>query len=183
MRNVIRSLEPQHFAGFRCLGADCEDTCCDGWAITIDKPTYEKYRQCPDPEWHASFARLIAINTAGATDHDYARIQLSTTTCPFLSEGLCSIHKKFGEEYLSVTCASFPRVWNVVDDVLEKSLDLGCPEAARRALLDPERMAFEEGAINGQDFSTARISAIDTSSRLRPEKPYRHFSVVRAFVV
>jgi len=183
MRDVTRSLEPLHFAGFRCLGADCEDTCCDGWAVPIDKPTYEKYQLCPDPQWHASFQKLIAINTANATDHDYARIQLSTTTCPFLSEGLCSIHKNLGEEYLSVTCASFPRVGNVVDQVLEKSLDLGCPEAARRALLGREPMAFEESAFHGQYFSPARISAIDTGSGLRPEKPYPHFRAAREFVV
>ncbi len=183
MPNATRSFEPPHFARFHCLGADCEDTCCDGWAIAIDKPTYQKYQQCSNPEWRASFAQLITLNKASPTDHDYARIQLSTTTCPFLSEGLCSIHKKFGEGYLPVTCASFPRVWNIVDGILEKSLDLGCPEAARQALLDPEPMAYVEDILNRPDFSTARISTIDSSSALLPEKPFRYFGAVRAFTV
>lgn len=182
MRAATRSLEPRHFAGFRCLGADCEDTCCDGWAVAIDKPTYEKYQRCSDPQWRASFQKLIGINPKNPTEHDYARIHLSTSTCPFLSQGLCSIHKELGEEYLSVTCASFPRVWNVVDDVLEKSLDLGCPEAARRALLDPEPMVFEEVAVNGQDYSTARVAALDTAGAGRPGKPDRHFHAVRRFM-
>jgi len=183
-----RVLEPRHFGAFRCLGADCEDTCCDGWAVTVDKPTYEKYRQHPDSAWRARFEQLIAINPAGAGDHDYARIELATTTCPFLSEGLCSIHQKLGEECLSVTCASFPRVWNVVDQVLEKSLDMGCPEAARQALLDPDPMDFQERAIaesgpNGPEFSPARVSVVNSASGVRPDKPYRHFGAVRAFVV
>lgn len=183
MRAVTRSLEPRHFAAFRCIGADCEDTCCDGWAVTIDKPTFEKYQQCPDPQWRASFQNLVAINSASPTDYDYARIQLRSTTCPFLSDGLCSIHKNLGEEYLSVTCASFPRVWNIVDDVLEKSLDLGCPEAARRVLLDTESMTFEQGTSDGQDFSTARVSIVDSAAGERPGKPFRHFTVVRDFVL
>lgn len=182
MREVTRSLEPRHFAGFHCLGADCEDTCCDGWAVTVDQPTYEKYEQCSDPAWRASLLNLITI-TEKPTPHDYARIQLSTSTCPFLSEGLCSIHKSLGEHYLSVTCASYPRVWNAVDDVFEQSLDLGCPEAARQALLDPAPMAFVETGLAHPDFSTARISAIDTSSGLRPDKPFGQFLVVRGFVL
>jgi lysine-N-methylase len=183
VRAVTRSLEPRHFAAFRCLGADCEDTCCDGWAVTIDKPTFEKYQHCPDAQWRDSFQNLIAINTSNPTDHDYARIQLTTTTCPFLADGLCSIHKNLGEAYLSVTCASFPRVWNVVDGVLEKSLDLGCPEAARRVLLDQQSLAFVPGAVNGQDFSAARVSAIDSSAGDRPGKPFHYFPAVRDFVL
>src|SRR5579859_5144861 len=144
MLDLTRSAEPRHFAPFRCLGAECEDTCCDGWAIAVDQPTYEKYQQCADSEWRSRFQQLVTINQ-NPTSHDYARIQLAATTCPFLSEGLCSIHKGLGEAYLSVTCASFPRVWNAVDTVLEKSLDLGCPEAARRALLDSAPMALEPG--------------------------------------
>ena len=183
MREVTRSIEARPFADFRCLGAECEDTCCDGWAVAIDRAAFEKYQKCPDAEWRGRFQQLITINAANGTDHDYARIQLASTTCPFLSEGLCSIHKNLGEEYLSVTCASFPRVWNAVDEVLEKSLDTGCPEAVRRALLNPEPMTFCEGAVHGGDFSTARIAAIDTSSAPRFGKPYRHFHAVRAFVV
>jgi lysine-N-methylase len=183
MREVTRSSAPQHFGEFRCLGADCEDTCCDGWAVTIDKATYEKYERCPDATWRERFQRLVTINAANASKHDYARIQLASTTCPFVAEGLCSIHRDLGEEYLAVTCASFPRVWNAVDDVLEKSLDLACPEAARRTLLDPQPMTFREGPLTGSDFSTARIAAIDTASQGPPGKPHRHFRAVRTFVV
>lgn len=183
MREVTRSSAPKHFGEFRCLGAECEDTCCDGWAVTIDRATYEKFEHCPDEAWRDRFQQLVTINTTDVSDHDYARIQLTSTTCPFLVEGLCSIHKNLGEEYLSVTCASFPRVWNAVDEVLERSLDLGCPEALRRVLQDPQPMAFSEGPLIAGDFSAARMAAIDTGSQVHPGKPYRHFREVRGFIV
>jgi len=183
MRRPTRILEPRHFANFHCLGGDCEDTCCDGWAVTIDQPTFEKYQNCPDAGWRASFDQFVKIQPAGASAHDYARIELASTTCPFLTEGWCAIHKELGEEYLSVTCDRFPRVWNVVDDVLEQSLDLGCPEAARVALLDPEPMAFREEAGVAEKFTTMRIAAIDTAAGAGQAKPYRHFGAVRGFVI
>lgn len=182
MRRPTRVLAPSHFSAFRCLGADCEDTCCDGWAVAIDRPTYEKYRQFSDPQWRASFEKLIILNPS-FTDHDYARIQLNGTACPFLSEGLCSIHKTFGEDYLSVTCASFPRVWNVVDDFLEKSLDVACPEAARLVLFNPDAMIMDEAEAAQPDFSLARVAAVDTSHPQAAGKPYQQFGPVRSFVL
>ena len=178
-----RILEPRHFAGFHCIGADCEDTCCDGWAVPVDKAAYQKFRDCPDPEWRASFEKLVSIRPANPTDQDYARIRLDSTTCPFLSEGLCSIHKNLGEDYLPSICARFPRVWNLVDQVLEVSLDLGCPEAARVALLDPEPVRFQEKPADGRDYRSASDGFVDTSRASHPGKPYRHFTPVRAFVV
>jgi len=176
-------LEPRHFAGFHCIGADCEDTCCDGWAVPVDRRAYEKYRDCSDPQWRASFEKLITIHPANATDQDYARIRLESSTCPFLSEGLCSIHKTLGEDYLPATCASFPRVWNIVDQVLEASLDLGCPEAARVALLDPEPMSLLEKPMDDRDLHWVSAGAMDTSLGADCGKPYRYFSPVRAFAV
>ena len=30
-------------AQFKCIGGECEDTCCAGWSVSIDKKTYKKY--------------------------------------------------------------------------------------------------------------------------------------------
>jgi len=37
-------LIPDYFPEFSCLGASCEDTCCAGWKVTVDKTTFQKYR-------------------------------------------------------------------------------------------------------------------------------------------
>ena len=50
-------------------------------------------------------------------------------TCPLLNdEGLCNIVINHGEEYLSETCKSFPRIENDFEDVKELTLSCACPE-------------------------------------------------------
>ena len=36
---------PHYYKKFRCIASACEDTCCAGWAITIDPKSLKKYRQ------------------------------------------------------------------------------------------------------------------------------------------
>ena len=42
-----RSLQPDYADEFRCLGAECEENCCQGWGVYVDKGTYTKYRATP----------------------------------------------------------------------------------------------------------------------------------------
>jgi lysine-N-methylase len=55
-------LQPRHFDAFRCIGSACEDTCCVGWLVHVDKPTYEKYRNCSEPEFGPPLRNLVTIN-------------------------------------------------------------------------------------------------------------------------
>ena len=35
---------------FQCIGGECSDNCCtSSWTISIDKPTYYKYKAIDDP--------------------------------------------------------------------------------------------------------------------------------------
>src|SRR5579862_3256125 len=103
----VKLLQAQHYDTFRCIGAECEDTCCDGWGVTVDRKTYDKYQNCGDPELRSSFRDLVTINTAATSNDDYAMFKLTETHCPFLAQGLCSIQTKLGEDYLSDTCATY----------------------------------------------------------------------------
>jgi lysine-N-methylase len=177
-------LQPAYFDAFHCLGSACEDTCCVGWIVHVDKPTYDKYQNCSDPELGPSLRTLITINEKGSGDDDYAKIVFTEAGCPFLSDGLCSVQQRLGEEYLSDMCATYPRVINRVDDVLQRSMDLSCPEAARMALLDPRPMEFgeqeyrEDGSIRLGNFPSLDISSLKVS----PE-PYRFYRDVRRLVI
>jgi len=177
-----KRLQPRSYHAFRCIGADCEDTCCVGWIVSVDRLTYEAYQRCDDPELGPRLRELVTITTAGAHDDNYARIALTGPACPFLSEGLCGIQKKLGAQYLSIMCALYPRVMNVVDDTLQRSLDLSCPEAARMVLLDPDPMQFDQEEGSPHDPRLGQLSVLSTSDG-SSGKPYQYFREIRGLVI
>jgi lysine-N-methylase len=174
-----RLLQPSHFGKFRCIGSDCEDTCCSGWIVHIDKSTYGKYRNSSDP----ALQTLVTINENAPDDDDYARIQMNRAVCPFLSEGLCSIQQRFGEDYLSNMCATYPRVINRVDDVVQRSLDLSCPEAARIVLLNPQPIEFDEEEYTDGAIRPGELASLDTSGLKGCPEPFRLFREIRRLVL
>lgn len=127
---------------FQCIGADCSDTCCSGWRVDIDKRTYKKYQKIKDKDMATKINELVK-KTKSQDDSDYAYIQSVDGGCGFLENGLCGIQLKYGEEYLSRTCLTYPRAFNVVDSQVELSAKLSCPEVARLALLNREIMEFD----------------------------------------
>jgi lysine-N-methylase len=153
-----------------------------GWIVNIDKHTYDAYQRCDHPELGQRLHELVTINPASNSDANYARIDLSGPGCPFLAEGLCSVQNKLGQQYLSIMCATYPRAMNVVDDVLERSLDLSCPEAARMVLLDPNPMAFDEDEGTPHDPRLGDLSVLRTLNE-NSDKPYRYFREIRGFVI
>lgn len=138
-------LVPAYMEQFTCIGSECEDTCCAGWHVAIDRATYKKYNKVRS-DLKPSLDKHVKRNRSSKGDRDYARIEMeSGSTCPMLNEEkLCSIQLKLGEAYLSNTCSTYPRVTNVVNGVFEKSATMSCPEAARLALLNPNAIEFNE---------------------------------------
>jgi lysine-N-methylase len=178
----VKRLQPRSYHAFRCIGADCEDSCCVGWSVNVDEQTYQAYQQCEDPELGPRLRELVTINAAATHSGGYAGITLSGPACPFLSEGWCGIQSKLGAQYLSIMCATYPRVMNVVDDVLERSLDLSCPEAARIMLLDPEPMEFDEEEGAAHDARVGQLPVLSTAIETSG-KPYRLFREIRGRVI
>jgi lysine-N-methylase len=183
MSRPVKLLQARHYDEFRCVGAECEDTCCTGWGITVDRDTYDKYQNCTDRELRSRLHGLITINAAATSDDDYATINLSGPHCPFLAQGLCSIQSRLGEDYLPNTCATYPRMMTVVGDVLERALDLSCPEAARLVLLSPGPLRFEEKDRGGERFRTGNVFVPDTPNAIYADRPYPYFAEVRGLVV
>jgi lysine-N-methylase len=164
------------------MGAECEDTCCIGWNVNVDKRTYDAYQSCQDATLGPRLRELVAIKGGGKSDAYYARIALTSEGCPFLEERLCSIHRTLGEAYLSNMCATYPRILNVVDDVLERSLDLACPEAARIVLTNPSPMEFDQEA-GAEDHPRAALYPLIKTKEGNSEKPYRYFHDIRALII
>jgi len=116
------------------------------------------------------------------SDSSYGRIKMTVEgKCPFLDDKmLCRIQYTMGEEYLSDTCALYPRYLRKIDGKFERSATMSCPEIARLGLLNPEGMAFE--LIEEDVDIRIRIDGIlDTEGHLYANKPQRYFWDIRIF--
>jgi lysine-N-methylase len=154
--------QPGCFDQFRCIGAECEDTCCNGWGIPVDVQTYQKYQSPLDFRIAGkTLSSLVEINPASSSSVDYARMRLQGTVCPALNEGFCSIQQALGESYIPDLCSTYPRVLNMTGGTLEKSLHLSCPEAARLVLKDPEAMVLCESMEESPPHRAGSLSAVE----------------------
>jgi lysine-N-methylase len=156
---------------FRCIGSECEDTCCQGWGVPIDQASYQKYQQLPASQLRTLIDANILAIPEGAKPHSFAKMRMDgASQCPMLtSDRLCRIQVELGESYLSHICATSPRIVHVVGGIQETALTLSCPEAARLVLLDPELLTRELHTV--AEYSRVAISeavATDGSSALLP---------------
>jgi lysine-N-methylase len=147
---------------FKCLGTSCEEHCCQGWQVQIDRRHYQILKTAMDrsPAERKEFRAGVQHNEAPARDDGrFAWINLDREkqSCPFLtSKKLCSIQGRYGEEALPDICATYPRLVSKFGDRLEVWGTLSCPEMARQCLL-------EEDALEIVDATAA-----DLTSRTEP---------------
>ena len=140
---------PHYFNDFQCTAAECEDTCCAGWAIMIDEDTLEKYEKMDGP-FGNRLKNSIDWKEGCFLQHD--------KRCAFLNDqNLCDIHIEAGEHMLCDTCRNYPRHREEFEGVREGSLSLSCIEAAKIILGCTEPVQFitmkdEEEDEDFEDF-------------------------------
>ena len=130
---------------FKCIGPNCIDTCCAGWDINIDKNTFKKYENGKGNLKELINGKYLK-NSESGDSFNYGFMKITKDNkCPFLNDNLlCEIHGKCGEESLSITCRRYPRVFNIIDDIYEKSGLPSCEEICSKAFLNKEKMEFIE---------------------------------------
>lgn len=180
MKNIINIEFPLYIENFKCIGGSCNDSCCIGWDIDIDKITFKKYFKVKDEDFKRMFQKNIHNNEyATSDDVDYGKVKLGKDKrCPFLDDdNYCVIHAKLGEEYLSNVCTCYPRIMNKVDDHYEISLDVACPEAAKLILSNKEGVDFfrKETKLGKHIIS----GYIDTKSKEVNDSPVKYFNEIR----
>jgi len=183
MRPETQKIQPLYGGAFHCIGTECEDSCCHGMSVLVDKKTYEGYQAFPDEKLGVLVKEYVSILPAGASESLYARIKPNALNeCPFLSaERLCGVQKEYGSGLLSATCSTYPRALNRVENELEISLYLSCPQAARQVLLDTDSTRVVGDASSGQ-FRTDQFSQLAGGDG-PIHKPMRYFWEVRDLVV
>jgi lysine-N-methylase len=126
MNKNINVLKILNYDKFKCTADKCRFTCCEGWDVSIDADTYNKWKK----EEHKCNYILnnVKIKKCGSKTEYFINKETSEV-CPFLDkQGLCDIVKNNGEEYLALTCHMFPRIENTFEDTMELSLSCACPE-------------------------------------------------------
>lgn len=125
---------PHYFENFKCVAAECEDTCCAGWAIMIDEETLEKYKNM-----EGAFGNRLR----NSIDWENGSFCQYEKRCAFLNEdNLCDLHLEAGEHMLCATCRDYPRHMEEFEGVREGSLSLSCIEAAKLILGCKEPVQF-----------------------------------------
>ncbi|SDW61416.1 flagellin lysine-N-methylase [Paenibacillus sp. CF384] len=156
----MRTLIPDYYEKFKCIGSECEDTCCAGWGIQIDQQTMNKYKHVPRHKLDLK------------SGIDATKFKMNQGSCHFLtSEKLCQIQLTLGETYLTKTCDQYPRKLNAVDGVKEASATLSCPEVARLVLFNPDGIEIKYVENDSGGSVESRFSSDD------------HFNAVRDLVL
>lgn len=124
---------------FKCLGADCEDTCCQGWGMQVNKSCVQKYKD--------EYPELLKDVVSGEAEYIMRR-NSETDFCVRYKNGLCTIHKEKGELFLGDACNFYPRITRKYGDEYIMSAALSCPEIVRKAFFDENPFEFVESTLD-----------------------------------
>jgi lysine-N-methylase len=165
---TLAALVPRYVSRFSCIGPQCEDNCCSGWKVTLDKKTFKAYRQSTHPQLAPRFATELMRQAGEPGKLEYGVIALKSDTreCPLMEERLCAVQKNLDASHLSHTCFSYPRVTRSVAGQAEQAMVLSCPEAARQALLASDAFDFIETSVEVRPDVVPRV---DGSHGIAPE--------------
>jgi lysine-N-methylase len=131
---------------FTCLAERCEDSCCRDWAVSIDRPSFDRLKgvMAGTPDGPDRLVRLVVLGSPSRHVDALGQVQLDENgVCRLLdADDRCSVQAAHGEAALPTTCAIFPRTALAVGDRIEVGGSLGCPEISRLVLLSAGELAM-----------------------------------------
>ena len=135
---------PDYYREFHCTADRCEDTCCAGWQIAVDRQSLKKYKKV-----RGTFRSRIKKGVdfkAGTFRHQPKR------RCAFLNEdNLCDMYTALGKNSLCKTCRLYPRHIEEFENVREITLSLSCPEVARILMSRSDPVTFHSVEREGEE--------------------------------
>ena len=153
---------PDYYKEFACIADKCEDTCCAGWQIVIDKETLKKYTKIKGDFRKRLWTSIDWFQKSFKQDKD--------KRCAFLNEkNLCDLYLSQGEEGFCKTCREYPRHTEEFEGVREITLSISCPEVARILMnrMEPVRFLSEEkeGDEEFEDFDPFLYSILEDARK------------------
>lgn len=126
---------PDYYKEFKCTAEQCEDTCCAGWQIVVDKKSLKRYKAV-----RGNYKKTLR---AGVNWKQGTFRQDKDKRCAFFNaDNLCEMYIHLGEKSLCKTCRLYPRHIEEFEGVREISLSVSCPEVARILLNKTEPTNF-----------------------------------------
>lgn len=143
---------PEYYKAFKCIGGECQHSCCIGWEIDIDEDTLKKYDATS-----GDVGKRLAENISREGAPHFALDK--DERCPFLNRlGLCDLILECGEDMLCEICTEHPRFHNYLPGRTESGIGLCCEEAARFIIDTPDPlMLICEGTADGCDERSMSI--------------------------
>ena len=143
MSNQSIILQPKYVGDFQCDGSKCNAKCCRKiWFIDIDRETYKKYQRIKNPDVRKKILSSIEpSNRASGFGIKFSPEGACSLLC---EDNFCYVQRNFGEEALSETCKTYPRIVQKIGNYQFRLLSLTCPVAAEQALLSLEGMEIHQ---------------------------------------
>lgn len=66
---------PEYVKEFKCIGAECEDDCCHGWSVFIDKDSYDSYKEDKNIEMKEKYDKYLE-NENSTFSFDYGIMKM-----------------------------------------------------------------------------------------------------------
>lgn len=152
-QNVIT---PAFLAQFKCIGGECENTCCRSWSIVVSQDVRNKIEK----HLKSSLSSEIPIKEYFDAVQGNFKFKLDQEgNCPFLTaDQLCQLQTTGGEQLLPSVCQEFPRKNLRYNNSLLLSASISCPEIARKVLLNPNSLALVQSASQLNNYPEFYLS-------------------------
>jgi len=178
------NLTMKYMNRFGCIGPACEEHCCGGWRIDVNKEHFDKlmamaaFSAKPIARRFSTAFTILPKKNKKDQEH-YVLKQLDDGNCILFRDGWCDLHGTFGYEALPHVCAFYPRKLKYVGDTMELSATGSCPEVTRQIILPPDGTDLEP-----IDFSRVHRKVLQDGMDPRDRRPFfRLFIEVRDFVM
>ena len=153
---------PDYYQDFECIADKCEDTCCAGWQIVIDRETLKKYTKIRGDFGKRMFRSINWFTKTFKQDKE--------KRCAFLNDrNLCDLYLNQGEKGFCKTCREYPRHTEEFEGVREITLSISCPEVARILMNRMEKVQFlsyeKEGEEEYEDFDPFLYSILEDARK------------------
>lgn len=153
--------QPQYYKDFQCTGDKCPVNCCYGWNIGWSKEEYEKLTNA---QMSDSLHEIIEQSFKPANNRisgifDYQIKFTQNGKCPLLTEnGLCSIQKELGTDYLSCICRTYPRQSFLLGNTVIRTCQCSCNNVIKLICSDENAMELENIAKNQINKKTEKFA-------------------------